>query len=50
MDFITKEIYENNDIEEIVDDNGIIWLNEKHVEEKLDHNMICKKCGFELIN
>ena len=30
MDFITKEVYdENNDNEVIVDDNGIMWLNEK---------------------
>ena len=30
---ITKEIWEENDIEAIVDENGELWLNEKHVEE-----------------
>ena len=33
---ISKETYENNDIEIIVDDNGT-WLNEKHIVEKLRH-------------
>ena len=31
MDFITKEIYENNNTEVIVDDNGTLWWNEKHI-------------------
>ena len=34
---ISKRTYENNDIEVIVDDIGKLWLNEKHVEEKLGH-------------
>ena len=34
---IGKETYENNDIEVIVDGIGTLWLNEKHIEEKLDH-------------
>ena len=34
---ISKNTYENNDIEVIVDGIGTLWLNEKHVEEKLDH-------------
>ena len=33
---ISKETYENNDIEIIVDDNGT-WLSEKHIVEKLRH-------------
>ena len=37
MDFITKETCKNNDIEVIIDENDILWLNEKHVEEKLNH-------------
>ena len=37
MDDISKRTYENNDIEVIVDDIGKLWLNEKHVEEKLGH-------------
>ena len=32
-----KETYENNDIEVIVDGIGTLWLNEKHIEEKLGH-------------
>ena len=34
---ISKRTYESNDIEVIVDDIGKLWLNEKHVEEKLGH-------------
>ena len=34
---ITKETYENNDIETIVDSIGKLWLNEKNKEEKLGH-------------
>ena len=29
--------HENNDIEVIVDGIGMLWLNEKHTEEKLDY-------------
>ena len=32
-----KKTYENNDIEVIVDGIGTLWLNEKHIEEKLGH-------------
>ena len=34
---IGKETYENNHIEVIVDSIGTLWLNEKHIEEKLGH-------------
>ena len=34
---ITKEIYENNDIEVITDNRNRLWLNEKHIEEQLGH-------------
>ena len=34
---ISKETYKKNDIEVIVDGIGTLWLNEKHVEEKLGH-------------
>ena len=34
---ISKETYENNDIELIVDDNGTLCVNEKHIEETLGH-------------
>ena len=32
-----KTTYENSDIEVIVDCNGTLLLNEKHVKEKLGH-------------
>ena len=34
---ISKETCENNDIEVVVDGIGTLWLNEKHIEEKLGH-------------
>ena len=44
---ISKKTYENNDIEVIVDGIGTLWLNEKHIEEKLGHknlSVITNKC------
>ena len=32
----SRKTYERNDIETIVDNDGILWLNEKHIEEGLD--------------
>ena len=32
---ITKETYENNGIQVITDKNGKLWLNERHVQQKL---------------
>ena len=37
MDFTTKGTYENNCIEVIICNNDTLWLNESHIEEKLDH-------------
>ena len=34
---ITKENYENNGIEVITDELGELWLNERHVQQKLGH-------------
>ena len=34
---INKETYENNNIEAIIDGIDTLWLNEKHIEEKLGH-------------
>ena len=31
---------ENNKIHTIVDGNNKLWLNEKHIEEKLDHKKL----------
>ena len=57
---ITKETWENNDIEVIVDSVNALWLNEKHIEEQLGHKnlpaitdkykKIYKKCRYELVN
>ena len=57
---IGKETYENNDIETIVDSIGKLWLNEKHIEEKLGHKNLAaitnkygelyKKHRYELVN
>ena len=37
---INKETYEDNGIESIVDGIGTLWLNEKHIEEKLGHKSL----------
>ena len=34
---ISRKTYERNGIETIVDDDGILWLNEEQIEERLDH-------------
>ena len=57
---ISKKAYEGNDIEVIVDGIGTLWLNEKHVEEKLGHkdstvitnkyDPVYKKHRFELVD
>ena len=57
---ITKETWENNGIEVIVDSVNTLWLNEKNIEEKSSHknlpvisnkyNKIYKKHRCELVN
>ena len=57
---LTKKTFENNDIEVIVDGIGTLWLNEKHIEEKLGHknlpviknkyDSVYKTHRFELVN
>ena len=57
---ITKETYENNNIEVITDQFGKLWLNERHVQEQLGlrnlpaltkkYDEKYKKCRFELID
>ena len=37
---ITKETYENKDIEMIVYDNYTLWLKEQHIEDKLGHKTV----------
>ena len=34
---ISRKTYERNGIETIGNNEGILWLNEKHIEEGLDH-------------
>ena len=33
-------IYKRHSIETIVDNDGILWLNEKHIEERLEHKSL----------
>ena len=57
---ITKEAFENNDIEVIIDGVNTLWLNEKHIEKKLSHRNLpavtnkydkrLKKHRYELVN
>ena len=57
---ITKETYENNGIEVIIDKFGKLWLNGRHVQQQLGlknlpaltnkYDEECKKCRYELIN
>ena len=44
IDISQKKAYENNDIKVIVDGIGLLWLNKKHVEEKLGHKNFASKC------
>ena len=37
---LAKKRYENHDIEVIVNGTGTLWLNEKHIEEKLGHKTL----------
>ena len=32
-----RETYESNDIETIIDNDGTLWLSEKHIEQELNH-------------
>ena len=57
---IGKETYKSNGIKVIVDDIGTLWLNEKHIEEKLGHknlpvitnkyDPVYKKHRYELVD
>ena len=57
---ITKEAFENNDIEVIADSVNTLWQNEKNIEEKLGHknlpaitnkyDKIYKKHRYELVD
>ena len=45
---ISRKTYEGNGIETIVDNDRILWLNQKHIEEGLDHKM-CEKLQQNII-
>ena len=57
---ITKETFQNNGIEIILDSVNALWLHEKNIEEKLDHknlpvvtnkyNKIYKKRRYKLVD
>ena len=57
---INKQTYENTEIEVILDGTGMLWLNEKHIEEKLGHknlpvitykyDPVYKKHKYELVD
>ena len=34
---ISRKTYEKNGVETIIHNDGILWLNEKYIEEGLDH-------------
>ena len=36
---ISRRAYERNGIKAIVDNDEILWLNERHIEEGLDHKI-----------
>ena len=58
--FILAKTYDNNNIEVIVDGTGTLWLNEKHIEEKLGrknlpvitnkYDPVYKRHRYELVN
>ena len=35
-----RKTYERNGKEAIIYNDGILWLNEKHIEEGLDHKIL----------
>ena len=56
---ISNKKHENNNKEVIVDGIGMLWLNEKHIEEKVGHknlsfitnkyDQVYKKHRYELV-
>ena len=37
---ISRETYEKKIVESIIDNDGILWFNEEHIEEELDHKSL----------
>ena len=44
-----RKMYERNDIEIIVDNDGILWSNEKNIEEGLKIIKICEKLQQNIV-
>ena len=47
---IIRKTYERNGIEILVDNDEILWLNEKHIEEGLDHKNLQKNRNYNIIS
>ena len=39
---ISRKLYEKNDIETTVDNDRILWLNEKYIQQELGHKTIAR--------
>ena len=52
MDDISRKIFETNGVEIFVDNDGILQLNEKHIEEGLDHKNLSghRKHRYDLVD
>ena len=38
--YISRETFEENSVKTVVDNDGIMWLNENHIEQGLDHKKL----------
>ena len=57
---ISAKTYENNGVEVVVDNNRTLWLNEKHIEERLHYKNSpgitwkyhpdFRKCRYEIVD
>ena len=47
---ISREAYEKYGVETMPDNGGILWLNEKHIEEGLDHKNLKTAISKHLLN
>ena len=47
---ISRETYERNGVEVIVDSDAILWLNEKYIEEGLGYLSSHKTLRYKLVD
>ena len=47
---ISRETYERNGVEVIVDSDAILWLNEKYIEEELGYLSGHKTLRYKLVD